>query len=83
MPKEPGSEDEETQGTVRPGSGRMEHLGTTPTGPHHSQMISRVRRTVVASIRLIAMDDGMIKNAALIQPLFARKVKIIQFNNIR
>ena len=80
MLKEPGSEAGETLRTVRLGSGPMGHLGTTLTGPHHSQMIEGVRRTVAAFLGLIPVVDGMINNATLRQPLFARKVKLIQYN---
>ena len=78
MLKEPGSEAGETLGTVGPGSGLTGHLGATPTGHHHSQMIVGVRRTVVAFLGLMPVVDGMINNAVLRQPLFARKVKIIR-----
>ena len=81
MLKEPGLEDGETLGTVTTGSGLMEHLGTTLTGPNHSQMITRVRKTVVALKNL--MVDWLITNAARRERLFARKVKIIQYNKIK
>ena len=53
----------------------MEQLGTTLTGTQENQMMPGVMKTVLASLRMIILANGMIKSAAIRELLFARKVK--------
>ena len=72
--QEPGLETEGPLGPLRPGSGPMEDLGTTLTGPQELQMVSRVKQTVLEYLRMTMKVDGTIRNAAVRERLFARKV---------
>ena len=75
----PGSELGETQRTVLVGAGLMKQPGTTLTGLQELRMIPVVMKTVSACSRIIIRANGMIKNAAIGEILFARKVWNLEF----
>ena len=74
-----GSELGETQPTVPVGCGLMKQPGTTLTGLQELRMIPVVMKTVFACSRIIIRANGMIKNAAIGEILFARKVWNLEF----